>query len=63
MLQARTTDMTSTLDTRNEFNELDLVAIEREARAMQARAIADMVRSLRSSIVALFTRGSQARAA
>ncbi|MFN4098728.1 MAG: RSP_7527 family protein [Pararhodobacter sp.] len=55
--------MTSNLNTRYELHTLDLVAIEREARAMQARAIADMLRSLRRGVVALFTRGNEARTA
>ena len=43
-----------------EFNEIDLVTLEREARAMQAKAVAEGFRSLRRGIVAFFSRGAQA---
>ncbi len=47
----------------HEINTLDVLTIERQARAMQARAVADMARALRRSVASLFTRGSQTRAA
>ena len=55
--------MTAHKDNLFEIKDLDLVQIEREARAMQARALADMLTALRRGIVSLFSRGSQARAA
>lgn len=47
----------------HEFKALDLAAIEREARALRARALADAAASLRRSIVALFTRAGHTRTA
>lgn len=55
--------MTSTPDLRNDLIELDLIAIERQARAMQARALADAFGALRRSIVGLFARVTHARTA
>jgi len=46
-----------------EINELDLIAIERQARAMQARALADAFAALRRGISNLFARGTSARTA
>ena len=62
-LWQRTKKMTAHKDNLFEIKDLDLVQIEREARAMQARALADMLTALRRGIVSLFSRGSQARAA
>lgn len=44
-------------------SELDLTTIEREARAMQARAIAGMFRALMRGIGSLVTRRPAQRAA
>jgi len=43
--------------------ELDLITIEREARALQAQAIAGMFRALLRGIASLFTRRPAQRAA
>ena len=43
--------------------EIDLLAIERQARAMQAQVLADGFRALRRGIVALVTRRPVHRAA
>ena len=42
---------------------MDILTIEREARAMQARALADMIGALRRGVVALFTRVTHPRTA
>ncbi|MCA2010657.1 RSP_7527 family protein [Pararhodobacter sp. CCB-MM2] len=55
--------MTAHTDNLFEIKDLDLVQIEREARAMQARALADMFSALRRGIVSLFSRGTEARTA
>lgn len=44
-------------------SDLDLITIERDARAMQARAIAEMFASLRRSIAARLHRGAAAHTA
>jgi len=45
-----------------DINDLDLVSIEREARAMRARVLAELLGSLRRSVVSgvnrLFHRGA-----
>ncbi|WP_168192131.1 RSP_7527 family protein [Pararhodobacter marinus] len=44
-----------------EFKEIDLATLERQAREMQAQALAEGFRSLRRGIVSFFSRGAQAR--
>ena len=48
--------MTDRSDNTLDINGLDLARIEREARALQARAMIDLVGALRRSTVSLFTR-------
>ncbi|MCW1933451.1 RSP_7527 family protein [Pararhodobacter zhoushanensis] len=55
--------MTENTQNLYEIKEFDLLTLEREARAMQARAVADMFKSLRRGVVALFARGGQAHTA
>tara|TARA_R110002124_G_scaffold168068_4_gene335554 strand:+ start:15830 stop:16003 length:174 start_codon:yes stop_codon:yes gene_type:complete len=45
----------------NEFTQLDPLEIEREARAMQARALAEMFGALRRAITARLTRANAAQ--
>ena len=48
---------------RNEINTIDVIAIERQAREMQARALADMVRALLRGIAGRLGRGAAAHTA
>jgi len=47
----------------NATDELDLIAIERQARALQAQMVADGFRALRRGIVALLSRRPAQQAA
>ena len=49
-----------TTENRMNLSNTDLLDIQRQARAMQAKAVSDMFKALRRSIVALFGRTSGA---
>ena len=55
--------MTANNENLYEIKEFDLLTLEREARAMQARAVADMFKSLRRGVSMLFARGGSAHTA
>ncbi len=50
-------------DIRFDYHGADLLDIQRQARAMQAQVLADMIKALVRRIVALFTRAPTAHTA